>query len=278
MPHRRPIEAPSKPHRRPIEAPSKPLRSQEQEQEQEKEQEQTLTNILPGIEDKAPEQTSGLCGKDKKSVFGIFQRFGQNPVDEPHVVFNRSVEEDGSLDFDAPIRQQIEAVQLEASGDLDDPKHVMSLVDMIVVAKCNGIRLAHSLKLEEIANARTITLDLFSKCISKWRGTQTGIGYFMGILSNAANNPTIFDDKPAPKKKKVSAETITDGQAWVFANKLAYYHPFGSGFAKAGEGYNEFIKRIAEDLKKPERFDLFRPYMVKLNLINEEIENDGTQA
>ena len=84
--------------------------------------------------------------------------------------------------------------------------------------------------------------------------------------------------KPAPKKKKVSAETITDGQAWAFANKLAYYHPFGSRFAKAGEEYDEFINRIAEDLKKPERFDLFRPYMVKLNLIDEEIDNDGTQA
>ena len=250
-----------------------------QEQEQEQEPEQTLTNTLPGNEDMSSEQTPVcLCGEEKKSVYGMFQRFGQNSVDESQAVFNRSFDDDASVEFDAPIRQQIEAVQLEASGDLDDPKRIMSVVDMIVVAKCNGIRLTRNVKLEEIANARTITLDLFGKCISKWRGTQTGIGYFMGILSNAANDPTIFDDKPAAKKKKVTAETIADGQAWVFARKLAYYHPFGSRFAKAGEEYDDFINRIAEDLKKPERFDLFRPYMVKLNLIDEEIENDGTQA
>ena len=89
------------------------------------------------------------------------------------------------------------------------------------------------------------------------------------------NDPTLFDEKPPAKKKKVSAETIADGQAWVFARKLAYHHPFGSRFAKAGEEYDEFINRIAEDMKKPDRFEAFRPYMVKLNLIDEENEHDN---
>ena len=258
-----------------IDTPSMPHRSQEQEQEQE--QEITLTKNLPNNEETASEKTVvGLS--PKRSISEMLQRFGQNPINDPKEANNRSFENDASVEFDAPIRQQIETVQLEASGDLDDPKHILSVVDMIVVAKCNGIRLTRNVKLEEIANARTITLELFGKCISQWRGTQTGIGYFMGILSNAANDPTLFDAKPPAKKKKVSAETIADGQAWVFARKLAYYHPFGSRFAKAGEEYDEFINRIAEDLKKPERFDLFRPYMVKLNLIDEGIDNDGTQS
>ncbi len=249
-----------------------------QEQEQEQEQEETLTNTLPVNEEEASEKT--LVGlSPKQSVYGMLQPFGQNPINESQEVTNRSFDSDASVEFDAPIRQQIEAVQLEASGDLDDPKHILSVVDMIVVAKCNGIRLTRNVKLEEIANARTITLELFGKCISQWRGTQTGIGYFMGILSNAANDPSLFDEKPPAKKKKVSAETIADGQAWVFARKLAYYHPFGSRFARAGEEYDEFINRIAEDLKKPDRFELFRHYMVKLNLIDEENEHDNaTQA
>lgn len=262
----------------PIDAPSMPHRSQEQEQEQK--QEPTLTNTLPSIEAMTSEKMPVcLCCEEKESASGLFQRFGQIPIDETKEVFNRSFEEDDSVAIDAPLREQMEVVQLEASGNLDDPKHIMSVVDMIVVAKCNGIRLTRNVKLEEIANARTITLELFGKCISKWRGTQTGIGYFMGILSNAAHDPTIFDDKPVAKKKKITAETITDGQAWKFAYELAHYHPFGSRFGKAGRGYDELIVRVAHELKDSERFELYRPYMVKLGLVEEEIKNDeATQA
>ena len=180
-----------------------------------------------------------------------------------------SMEEDDSVDIGAPFREQLQAVQLEIRGGIDDPKHVMSVVDMIVTAKTNGVPLSHNVKLEEIAKSQTITLELFKTCIKKWRSTQTGIGYLVGILANAAKDPGLFDEKPVVKKKEVTAETISEAQAWRFANTLANNHSFGSRYGKAGEGYNEFIPRIAALLKDPKKFEEFRPYMVKLNLIEQ---------
>ena len=218
---------------------SMPHRSQEQEQEQE--QEITLTNITPSNEEREASVNDCVC----------------------------LCVEDGSVDIGAPFREQLQAVQLETRGAIVGPKHVMSVVDMIVTAKTNGVALSHNVKLEEIAKARTITLELFKTCIKKWRSTQTGIGYLVGILANAAKDPGLFDEKPVVKKKEVTAETISDAQAWRFANTLANNHSFGSRFGKAGEGYNEFIPRIAAQLKDPKKFEEFRPYMVKLNLIEQ---------
>ena len=210
------------------------------------------------------------CLFDEPSMPHRSQEQEQEQEQEITLTKNLPDNEDwGAVDVGAPIREHIEAVQLEASGNLDDPKHVMSVVDMIVVGKCNGIRLTRNVKLEAIAEARTITMALFTRCIKEWRGTGTGIGYFLGILTNAAKDPTIFDPKTAPKKKEVTAETISDAQAWRFANTLANNHAFGSRFGKSGEGYNEFIPRIAAQLKDPEKFEEFRPYMVKLNLIEQ---------
>lgn len=220
------------------EALSKGMPNQEQEQEQEPE---SLTNNLP-------------VSVEPASV-----------VDD----FCLSVVEDGFVEIGAPLREHLEAAQLQARGDLDDPKHIMTVVDMVVVAKTNGVPLSRNIKLEEIAKAGTITLELFTKCIKTWRSTQTGIGYLVGILANAAKDPSLFDDKPAPKKKEVTAETISDSQAWLFANRLAYNHSFGSRYGKTGEEYNEFIPRIAEQLKDANKFEEFRPYLVKLNLIEQ---------
>lgn len=226
-------------HPSPIEGPSMPHRSQEQEQEQE--QEIALTNTTPINEGREASADGRVC----------------------------LCVDDGSVDIGAPFREQLQTVQLEARGDIDDPKHVMSVVDMIVTARTNGVPLSHNVKLEEIAKAQTITLELFKTCIKKWRSTQTGIGYLVGILANVAKDPSLFDEKPPVKKKEVTAETITEAQAWRFANTLANNHAFGSRFGKSGEGYNEFIPRIAAQLKDPEKFEEFRPYMVKLNLIEQ---------
>ena len=239
---------------------------------------------------KMPEPFKSLFSRQYNESFCLDVRFGQEGlssfIDAPSMPHRSqeqeqeqdqeisltntvSIEEDGSVEIGAPFREQLQAVQLEARGAINDPKHVMSVVDMIVTAKTNGVPLTHNVKLEEIAKAQTITLELFKTCIKKWRSTQTGIGYLVGILANAAKDPGLFDEKPPVKKKEVTAETISEAQAWRFANTLANNHAFGSRYGKAGEGYNEFIPRIAALLKDPKKFEEFRPYMVKLNLIEQ---------
>ena len=145
---------------------------------------------------------------------------------------------------------------------------VLTTQDMIDVAKKNGLALSSNQTLEKIAQAKTITLELFLKSIKRWKETGKHSGYFIGILSSVANGYSISDNTET-SHKELTASTITEAQAWHFARKLAAYHPFGSRFARAGEGMNEFISRMAKEIKEDKKFEEFSPYLMKLDLIEQ---------
>ena len=151
--------------------------------------------------------------------------------------------------------------------DFND-EDVLTMQDMIDVAKKNGLALSSNQTLEKIAQAKTITLELFLKSIKRWKETGKHSGYFIGILSSVANGYSISEINET-LHKELSAKNITEAQAFHFAKQLAGYHPFASCFARAGEEFKEFIPRIAKEFKEPKKFEEFRPYMVKLNLIEQ---------
>ena len=165
-------------------------------------------------------------------------------------------------------------VSLEPSACLLDKEFndddVLTLQDMIDVAKKNGLALSSNQTLEKIAQAQTITISLFLKSIKRWKETGKHSGYFVGILSSVANGYSISDNTETPHKE-LTAENITDAQAWLFARQLAAYHPFASRFARAGEEMKEFISRMAKEVKEAKRFEEFSPYLMKLNLIEQGV-------
>ena len=71
-------------------------------------------------------------------------------------------------------------------------------------------------------------------------------------------------------EKEITAETITDKQAGYFASVIAHVHSFASRFANSGEGYDEFIKRIALNMKKSDHFEQYKPYLIDQGLIRGE--------
>ena len=145
---------------------------------------------------------------------------------------------------------------------------ILTLEDMVAVAKDNGIQLASNQTLEKIAQAKTITLALFLKSIKRWKETSKPSGYFIGILTSVANGFSISDHDQS-SHKELTAENITEAQAWRFAKQLAQYHPFASRFAWSGEEMNVFIARMAKEIKESNKFEEFSPYMKKLNLIEQ---------
>lgn len=163
----------------------------------------------------------------------------------------------------------VEASACLLKKDFNDDS-ILTLEEMVHVAKDNGIQLASNQTLEKIAQAKKITFKLFLQSIKRWKETGKHSGYFIGILSSVANGYTISDNTET-SHKELTASSITEAQAWHFARKLAAYHPFGSRFARAGEGMNEFISRMAKEIKEAKKFEEFSPYLMKLNLIEQGV-------
>lgn len=171
-------------------------------------------------------------------------------------------------DFDAPLSEQIENAQLEhCENVLDDPEHVLTSVEMVVFAKTLGVRLTNNAGLQEIANRKTLTVDLFRKSVEKWVSTGTGTGYLIGILKNASLNPDCVSPKKA-EPKELTVDTITDKQAGFFASKLVRDTGFCCRFGKGQSDYGVFASKVAANLRNPRHFDEYKPFLLKLGLMN----------
>lgn len=68
------------------------------------------------------------------------------------------------------------------------------------------------------------------------------------------------------QSNEVTAKTITDNQVRLFASTLANYGPM-SKFSRSGESYKQFEMRLATNLRIPERFEEYKPYLVKVGLL-----------
>lgn len=231
------IEAPLKPLAR---GSMEPLRSQEQDQDQE----QNINNT----------------NKQQTEVSEAMEA----PVDES-VCCVSSCEDNFSEDevIDAPVKVQIEHAQLQNLDKIEDEKKPLTLVELITACKTFGIRLSHTPKTEAIANRKTITLTVLRECVKAWKGTNTGTGYFIGILENASKDPNSILPHDKREKPELSAETITDKQAGYFASRLVKDASFQSTFGVGHQSFDTFIDQVTARLHDPAYFNEYLPWMQK---------------
>lgn len=77
-----------------------------------------------------------------------------------------------------------------------------------------------------------------------------------------------FDFKQKEERKKIDIKksVLSDKQLDLFANKLAYDSAFSSQFSEPGESYDNFAKRIKEQLKNHVNLDKYLEYLDSLGL------------
>ena len=230
-----PSQAPSKPLARGY---IEPLRSQEQEQEQNiNNTNKQQTEVSEAEEAPADE---GVC-----CVSSCEDNFSEDEV------------------IDAPIKVQIEHAQLKNLDKIEDDKKPLTLVELIAACKTFGIRLSHTPKTEAIANRKTVNLVVLRECVKAWKGTNTGTGYFIGILENASKDPNSILPHDKREKPELSAETITDKQAGYFASRLVKDTSFCSTFGVGHQSFDSFIDQVTRRLHDPAYFNEYLPWMQK---------------
>lgn len=233
------IEAPLKPL---VRGSMEPLRSQEQDQEQDQEQYLLNTNKQQTEVSEAEEapDDEGVC-----CVSSCEDNFSEDEV------------------IDAPIKVQIEHAQLKNLDKIEDDKKPLTLVELIAACKTFGIRLSHTPKTEAIANRKTVNLVVLRECVKAWKGTNTGTGYFIGILENASKDPNSILPHDKREKPELSAETITDKQAGYFASRLVKDTSFCSTFGVGHQSFDSFIDQVTRRLHDPAYFNEYLPWMQK---------------
>lgn len=169
--------------------------------------------------------------------------------------------------IDAPVKVQIEHAQLQNLDKIEDEKKPLSLVELITACKTFGIKLSHTPKTEAIASRKTVNLVVLRECVKAWKGTNTGTGYFIGILENASKDPNSILPHDKREKPELSAETITDKQAGYFASRLVKDVSFQSTFGVGHQTFDTFIDQVTQRLHDPEYFKEYMPWMQKLGFI-----------
>lgn len=151
-------------------------------------------------------------GTDTKNGTGTSTNFGTHTYQPICLSIDKQTKDidvcNREESLDAPLSEQLENCQLSYNeADLEDPDHVLTALQFVILGKTYGVRLANNATIETIANRKTITVELFGKCVTKWKQTlindkPTGTGYLIGILKNASMNPEAFQEsKPAYDKE-----------------------------------------------------------------------------
>lgn len=168
--------------------------------------------------------------------------------------------------IDAPIKVQAAQAQLEHFDSVADDQP-LSLAQLITGCKQLGIKLGHTPKTEAIASRETITKEVLRECAKAWKGTNTGTGYFVGILENASKDVSTVMPR---EKQEIGPDTITDKQASFFASRLVRDSRFCSKFGKGFQDYNVFASKVAANIRNPRHFEEYKPYMERLGLLGGE--------
>ena len=218
---------------------------QEQEQEQEQKQEQYINTN---------KQHTQVCNEGSAVEDGVCSDcFDEGSFDPDEII-------------DAPIKVQAAQAQLEHFDSVADDQP-LSLAQLITGCKQLGIKLSHTTKTEAIASRETITKEVLRECAKAWKGTNTGTGYFVGILENASKDVNTVMPR---EKRELGPDTITDKQASFFASKLVRDSGFCSKFGKGYQDYNVFASKVAANIRNPRHFDEYKPYMERIGLLGGE--------
>lgn len=198
----------------------------------------------------------------------------EEPAREDSVCSVSSCEDIFSEDevIDAPVKVQIEHAQLGALENISDEKKPLTLVELVTACETFGIKLGHTPKTEAIANRKTVNLVVLRECVKAWKGTNTGTGYFIGILENASKDPNSILPHEKREKPELSAETITDKQAGYFASRLVKDVSFQTTFGVGHQSFDTFIDQVTQRLHDPEYFKEYMPWMRKLGFISTDRE------
>lgn len=213
-------------------------------QEQEQEQDIYIHN----------KQHTQVCNEGSAAEDGVYSDcFDESSFDPDEVI-------------DAPIKVQAAQAQLEHFDSVAD-NEPLSLAQLITGCKQLGIKLSHTTKTEAIASRETITKEVLRECAKAWKGTNTGTGYFVGILENASKDVNTVMPR---EKRELGPDTITDKQASFFASKLVRDSGFCSKFGKGYQDYNVFASKVAANIRNPRHFDEYKPYMERIGLLGGE--------
>lgn len=194
------------------------------------------------------------------SISSCFKTFGQNPVSAP------ARWEPDEESFDTPLRDQIARNQ-KIEVDISDNSHVLTASEMVVLAATLGYRLTHNIVIDEIAEERLITTAMMKEAVQRAKDNTGGVGYLIRILQNAIKDPDAFNG--VRKAPDITAESLSDAQAYKFAQKLAAYHPWASNNAKYMETVPQMIERVSQSIKNPAFFNNCRWALEKLGLVKE---------
>lgn len=221
--------------------------------------------------------TQDRLGKDRlinKTNLQQTEICNEEPAREDSVCSVSSYEDIFSEDevIDAPVKVQIEHAQLQNLDKIEDEKKPLTLVELITACKTFGIKLGHTQKTETIANRKTVNLVVLRECVKAWKGTNTGTGYFIGILENASKDPNSILPHEKREKPELSAETITDKQAGYFASRLVKDVSFQTTFGVGHQSFDTFIDQVTQRLHDPEYFKEYMPWMRKLGFISTDRE------
>lgn len=98
-----------------------------------------------------------------------------------------------SENFDDPLIEQSENLAAEQTQKVvDDPDAVVTPVQVIGLARFHGIKVARTIKLEQVCKQQILTVDNVRQCIRIAKKEQKGGPYLVGILANAVNEPNEY--------------------------------------------------------------------------------------
>lgn len=137
-----------------------------------------------------------------------------------------------SEDLDAPIGEQIANVHANHITSICEQKdYILNGHEMVGMAKVNGIHINHSPKLDDIAARRVITVQIFNRCVEKYRKSNAkGPGWLIGTLNNVSLNPkNILEDiRKAEFLKELEEEDCSilgkqqDSSMWDIMNEVPF--------------------------------------------------------
>lgn len=98
-----------------------------------------------------------------------------------------------SENFDDPLIEQAENLAAKQTQKVvDDPDAVVTPVQVIGLARFHGIKVARTIKLEQVCKQQILTVDNVRQCIRIAKKEQKGGPYLVGILANAVNEPNEY--------------------------------------------------------------------------------------
>lgn len=148
--------------------------------------------------------TQDRLGKDR---LGKDRLINKTNLQQTEICNEEPAREDGvcSENFDDPLIEQAENLAAEQTQKVvDDPDAVVTPVQVIGLARFHGIKVARTIKLEQVCKQQILTVDNVRQCIRIAKKEQKGGPYLVGILANAVNEPNEYHtwEYQAQKRKE----------------------------------------------------------------------------